>query len=169
MFDGQFCGDGIFPRQWHRLLRRAELRGSEVGMQHATVYVEKAGIDIALKGIVYDLVPAEGLAAEYGVALELPKAIMPADSKNSLPTSNPTAKRPANLNRKPPRTGTYYAHTLIEGNVEWAEAGARSRKRRTPRLLRNQRLTGAAAAQLAPGLRRNQGWRFRHQRDRLPR
>jgi hypothetical protein len=74
--------------------------GSEIGTQYATVFVETEpvkheGIDVALKGKVYNLVPAEGLASEFGVALELPEGITKAKE--------------------------LYAHTLIEGNVEWGK------------------------------------------------
>ncbi len=66
-----------------------------VGTQHATVWVKEAGVDIALEGTVYNLDPAEGLASEYGVALELPEAL---------------AGSPG-----------IFVHTLIEGNVEWGK------------------------------------------------
>jgi hypothetical protein len=75
--------------------------GSELGKQYATVFVETEpakheGIDVALKGTVYNLVPAEGLASEYGVALELPEGL--------------TGK-----------VKGLVAHTIIEGNVEWGQ------------------------------------------------
>jgi hypothetical protein len=76
--------------------------GSKIGVQHATVYVAALGIDLALEGTVYNLVPREpgagkeGLASEFGVALELPAAL--------------TGGTPG-----------LFAHTLIEGNVEWGK------------------------------------------------
>jgi hypothetical protein len=75
---------------------------SKIGVQHATVYVAALGIDLALEGTVYNLVPREpgagkeGLASEFGVALELPAAL--------------TGGTPG-----------LFAHTLIEGNVEWGK------------------------------------------------
>jgi hypothetical protein len=74
--------------------------GSEIGTQHATVFVETnpakhEGIDVALVGTVYNLEPAKGLASEFGVALELPEGIT--------------------------KTKGLFAHTLIEGNVEWGK------------------------------------------------
>jgi hypothetical protein len=72
---------------------------SVIGKQHATVFLETEtvtpGIDLALEGTVYNLEPKEGLASEYGVALEIPAAI---------------AGGPG-----------IFAHTIIEGNVEWGQ------------------------------------------------
>lgn len=81
--------------------------GSEVGKQHATVFVETGvngkgepeGIDVALVGEVYNLEPEEGLASEYGVAVELPEGL--------------TGK-----------VKHLFAHTLIKGNVEWGKQSA---------------------------------------------
>lgn len=52
--------------------------------------------DLALEGLVYNLVPPTGRASGYGVALPLPESV---------------TKSPVQL----------YAHTLIEGNVEWGQ------------------------------------------------
>lgn len=72
---------------------------SVIGKQWATVYLEtetiKPGIDLALEGTVYDLEPREGLASEFGVALKLPLALTEGHE--------------------------LYAHTIIEGNVEWGQ------------------------------------------------
>lgn len=75
--------------------------GSEIGKQHATVFVETnkvkhEGIDVALEGIVYNLVPEAGWASEFGVALALPEGL--------------TGK-----------VKGLFAHTLIKGNVEWGK------------------------------------------------
>jgi len=101
--------------------------GSEIGMQHATVFLvtnEKTGegVDLALEGTVYDVEPKEGLAAEYGVALKLPLAVSAGGLQkffayleaNKIPA--PTEKEQEFLEAQ-----QYYAHTLIEGNVEWGK------------------------------------------------
>jgi len=73
-----------------------------IGENKATVAVEVAkGVfaPFELTGSVYNLVQPEGLASDYGVALELPEAL----------------------------TGGVkhlYAHTLIEGSVEWGAEAA---------------------------------------------
>jgi hypothetical protein len=63
-----------------------------IGTNTVLVYVEKAGVDVPLEGTVYNLVQPEGRASEFGVALDL----------------------------KNVGFAGLFAHTLIEGNVEWA-------------------------------------------------
>ncbi len=82
-----------------------------IGKEKATVYVEGVG-DVPLEGETWNLVPpappSVARPSEYGTALALPKPL----------TEEILAKAPA-----PIREEQYYAHTLIEGNVEWgAEA-----------------------------------------------
>jgi hypothetical protein len=111
-----------FPGSGTGFYTESNCAGSEVGKQYATVWVEKAGVDLALKGIVYVLKSKEGLASEYGVALELPKAITGAALKelfefleaHSIPA-------PSEEEQEEFEAGQYYAHTLIEGNVEWGQ------------------------------------------------
>jgi hypothetical protein len=79
-----------------------------IGEETATVYIAAAGPkpDIVLKGKLYNLVPPEATSttparsALYGAALELPKELTEAltGSKEQ-----------------------FYAHTLVEGNVEWGK------------------------------------------------
>jgi hypothetical protein len=64
---------------------------AKIGENKAIVY---AGVDVPLKGNVYNLVQRPGLASEFGVALNI-------ESLTGIP-------------------GTY-AHTIIEGNVEWGK------------------------------------------------
>jgi hypothetical protein len=64
---------------------------SIIGKQFVKVQVGPK-TDFPLEGTVYNLEPTNGLASEFGVALEL----------------EPLIKEP------------FFAHTLIEGNVEWA-------------------------------------------------
>jgi hypothetical protein len=70
---------------------------TEIGAQDATVYAGATLGDLALHGAVYNLEPSNGLASEFGVALELPESL--------------TGPLPPGLH--------LFAHTLIEGNVEW--------------------------------------------------
>jgi hypothetical protein len=68
---------------------------SIVGRQIATVVVEPVHgvfVNVPLEGVVYNLEPGTGLASEFGVALNLTGIGLPG----------------------------LYAHTLIEGSVEWA-------------------------------------------------
>jgi hypothetical protein len=88
-----------------------------IGEQNATVFAEGAG-DLALAGSVYNLVQKQGLASEFGVALKLPipitkGALEKGFAEKGHPLGEPTE---GILEAK-----QYYAHTLIEGNVEWGK------------------------------------------------
>jgi hypothetical protein len=91
---------------------------TEIGENKVTVYAGAAG-DVPIAGTVYNLVQPENekqraRAAEYGVALKLPKALTEAEleAEGSPYKGTPFAK------------GQYYAHTLIEGGVEWGKEAA---------------------------------------------
>jgi hypothetical protein len=75
-----------------------------IGEESATVYVAGVG-DVVLKGTLYNLVqpepPAKARASYFGAALALPKPL----------TESLTGGF----------TGQLYAHTIVEGNVEWAK------------------------------------------------
>jgi hypothetical protein len=80
---------------------------SELGVNQAVVWLgpkpSPEGGDLPLEGNVYNLLQPKGLASDFGVALKLPKPLTEALLK--IPTPQ------------------LYAHTLIEGSVEWgAEA-----------------------------------------------
>lgn len=97
---------------------------TQVGKQHATVFVElnktaKTGIDLALEGTVYNLDPAKGLASEYGVALKLPIAVTAGALKEYFEYLESKGLKPEHQIEA--EAGQYYAHTLIEGNVEWGK------------------------------------------------
>ena len=107
--------------------------GSIIGTNKVTVYVEAIKKDVPLEGTVYNLVPDEGHASEFGVALNL------------SPLLGPGA----------------FAHTFIKGSVEWegqrARAGSAEHGNapgRLSRLLRNRGLPGLPPDQLAACLLR---------------
>jgi hypothetical protein len=94
---------------------------SLIGEQNATVFAEGVG-DLALSGSVYNLEQKQGLASEFGVALKLPipitKGILTkAFAEHPLPGTEPEKK----LTEEALEAKQYYAHTLIEGNVEWGQ------------------------------------------------
>jgi hypothetical protein len=99
-----------------------------VGQQHATVFLESPegsgkGIDLALEGTVYNLDPKEGLASEYGVALKLPKPVSAGGLEKFFAylESIKDPEVPSKGVQKVLEEQQYYAHTLIEGNVEWGK------------------------------------------------
>jgi hypothetical protein len=94
---------------------------TQIGEQNATVFAEGAG-DLALAGSVYNLEQKQGLASEFGVALKLPipitkGALQKAFAEHPLPGTEPEKK----LTEEALEAKQYYAHTLIEGNVEWGK------------------------------------------------
>jgi hypothetical protein len=82
---------------------------TEIGENKATVFAGAAG-DLPLEGAVYNLVQRPGLASEFGVALELPKPLTEHILNEIFKGTQPKIE-----------TGQYFAHTLIEGSVEWAK------------------------------------------------
>jgi hypothetical protein len=75
---------------------------TEIGVNEAVVF-DGAG-DLSLTGDAYNLEQPKGLASDFGVALALPKAFTEIIFKGPTPQ--------------------LYAHTLIEGNVEWGAEAA---------------------------------------------
>jgi len=82
---------------------------SEIGENKVVVY---AGGDVPIEGKVYNLVQPTGLASDFGVALKLPKELT-----EEILSGTPYKGTPA-------ETAQYYAHTFIEGNVEWGAEAA---------------------------------------------
>ncbi|MFI4985131.1 MAG: hypothetical protein ACHQAV_03980 [Solirubrobacterales bacterium] len=82
---------------------------TEIGINEVLVFAG-AGGDVPLSGAVYNLVQPKGLASDFGVALKLPKPLTEAELFEIFKGSQPGIE-----------TAQYYAHTLIEGNVEWGE------------------------------------------------
>jgi hypothetical protein len=80
-----------------------------IGEESATVFAGAAK-DVVISGVLYNLEPpkppAKARAALYGAALELPIGL----TKGVLEAHGVTGA---------PLTKQYYAHTLVEGNVEW--------------------------------------------------
>src|ERR1035437_7328148 len=98
-----------------------------VGTNNVTVYAGPAAKDVPLSGTVYNLVPEEGLASEFCVALEIPKPLSggalasgfkEAEEKGAKPGENgfPSLGAQTFLEGQ-----QYFAHTLIKGNVEWGK------------------------------------------------
>jgi hypothetical protein len=79
---------------------------SEIGVNNAVVWLgpkpSPEGGDLPLEGKVYNLIQPKGLASDFGVALKLPKPLTENLFKG-------TGLEKVQM----------YAHTLIEGNVEW--------------------------------------------------
>jgi hypothetical protein len=76
------------------------------------------GGDLPLEGTTYNLVQPAGRASDFGVALKLPipvtkGALEKAFAEKGHPLGEPTEKYLAEQQ--------YYAHTLIEGGLEWGQ------------------------------------------------
>lgn len=88
-----------------------------IGEEKATVYVKaleeetpSLPPDVALKGKLYNLVQPAGRSAEYGAALALPIPLTYGQLNKALKGSDPAVE-----------TAQYYAHTIVEGSVEWGK------------------------------------------------
>jgi hypothetical protein len=89
---------------------------TKVGVNKVIVYAGEAG-DVPLGGLVYNLVQPEGRASDFGVALELPKLLTGAVLNKAFkekPIGNPTLEKEL-------EEGQYFAHTFIEGGIEWGK------------------------------------------------
>jgi hypothetical protein len=99
-------GSGLFPEPKCS-------PASEIGENKVVVWTgPKAfpeGGDFPLSGKVYNLVQPEGLASDFGVALELPKAFTEPKLNAIFHGTQPGIEK-----------AQYFAHTLIEGHIEWA-------------------------------------------------
>ena len=82
---------------------------TEIGVNEVAVYVEGVG-DVPITGTVYNLLQPKGLSSDFGVALKLPKFITEHQLGEIFKGSQPVIEK-----------AQYYAHTLVEGNVEWGE------------------------------------------------
>jgi hypothetical protein len=85
-----------------------------IGEETATVYVAALGAkpDLTISGKLYNLVqpgPPHARASLFGAALKLPKPVTEAEL-----VPNPKVPEPF-------KKLQYYAHTLVEGNVEWGK------------------------------------------------
>lgn len=75
--------------------------GTEIGVNEVVVYLgPELGVDLPITGKVYNVEPPTGFASDFGVALPLPKELTEAFFKKPTPQ--------------------LYAHSQIDGNVEWA-------------------------------------------------
>jgi hypothetical protein len=85
---------------------------SEIGVNKVVVYIgskpSPEGGDLPVTGKTYNLVQPAGRASDFGVSLPLPIPL------TALVISGTPLKG------TPAETAQYYAHTLIEGGVEWA-------------------------------------------------
>lgn len=81
-----------------------------LGVNEVTVYAGTTAGDVPISGNVYNLVQKEGLASEFGVALKLPKPLTEAELFAIFKGEQPAIEKEQ-----------YFAHTLIEGNVEWGQ------------------------------------------------
>jgi hypothetical protein len=97
--------------------------GTEIGVNKVLVYLppEFGGVNLPLEGKVYNVEPPTGFASDFGVALELPVPLTKGFlekgfAEHPLPGTEPEKK----LTEEFLEGHQYFAHTQIDGNVEWA-------------------------------------------------
>jgi len=100
---------------------------SEIGNNKVTVYAGSVAKDVPLEGAVYNLVPEEGLASEFGVALKIPIPLSGGALKAGFEKAEAEGAKPgvggfpSLAEQKFAEEQQYFAHTLIKGNVEWGQ------------------------------------------------
>jgi hypothetical protein len=94
---------------------------TEIGVNQVTVYLAPAKIDLALEGSAYNLEQPEGRASNYGVAIELPKAITGPELEEAFAKEGHPLEKTHPGAEKFYEEKQWYSHTLIEGNVEWGK------------------------------------------------
>ncbi|HEY5046274.1 MAG TPA: hypothetical protein VII53_10500, partial [Solirubrobacteraceae bacterium] len=99
-----------------------------IGVNKVVVYAGPGGVlkspevsDLPLEGTAYNVEQPQGVASVFGVALALPIPLTKgkleqAFAEHPLPGTEPEKK----LTEEALEGKQYYAHTLINGNVEWA-------------------------------------------------
>jgi hypothetical protein len=80
---------------------------TQVGLNSVVLFTGVADLPLTNQP-VYNLVQPEGLSSDFGVALELPKALTEVELNAVFHGTQPAIEK-----------AQYWAHTLIEGNVEW--------------------------------------------------
>ncbi|MHB8531702.1 MAG: hypothetical protein ACYDC2_03170 [Solirubrobacteraceae bacterium] len=88
---------------------------TEIGKEYATLYIkaveEATGAgDVSVSGVVYNLVPPEGLASYYGAAIKLPIFITKGKLEAIFHKTRPEIEN-----------AQYYAHSFVKGDVEWGK------------------------------------------------
>ena len=104
-----------------------EPESTVLGKNEATVYAGPTAKDVPLAGTVYNLEPEQGLASEFGVALEIPQPLSEgalkagfkkAEEEGAVPGVGEFPSLPVQAFLEAQQ---YFAHTLIKGNVEWGQ------------------------------------------------
>jgi hypothetical protein len=107
---------------------------SVIGVNKVVVWIgpepSPAGGDVPVEGTTYNLVQHEGRASDFGAALKLPipltagalkKGFEEAEAKGAKPG---VGGFPSLLEQAGAEAQQYYAHTVIEGGVEWGAEAA---------------------------------------------
>jgi hypothetical protein len=100
---------------------------SVIGKNKVTVYAGSEVGDVPLEGTVYNLEPENGLASEFGVALELPQPLTAGFLKKGFKEAEEHGAEPGveGFPSVPVQelleAQQYFAHTLIKGSVEWGK------------------------------------------------
>jgi hypothetical protein len=114
-------GSGFYPKP---KCSEAGSGNTVIGVDKVVVYAGAAG-DVPVEGTVYNLEQPQGRASDFGAALKLPVpltkgALEKAFAEHPLPGTEPEKKATEEFLE----AQQYYAHTLIEGGVEWGAEAA---------------------------------------------
>ncbi len=108
-------------------------KSTVIGVNRVTVYAGPGGVsktpeisDLPLEGTAYNVEPPQGRASDFGVALKLPIPLTGKKLKEGFEAAEKAGAKPGEGGfpslgeQKFLEEQQYYAHTMIEGNVEWA-------------------------------------------------
>jgi hypothetical protein len=123
-------GSGFYPKP---ACAEAGPTNTVIGVNKVTIYAGPGGVlkspeisDLPLEGTAYNLVQPQGRAADFGVALKLPIPLTKGALEKGFKEAEEAGAKPG-VGGFPSipvqellEEQQYYAHTLIEGNVEWA-------------------------------------------------
>ncbi len=122
-------GTGFYPEPKCKK-NKGDEEGTEIGVNKVLVYTGAEafpkGGDVPVEGTAYNLEQPNGLASDFGVALKLPTALSGAALKKGFEEAEEKGAKPG-VDKFPSlpeqaflEAQQYYAHTFIEGSVEWA-------------------------------------------------
>jgi hypothetical protein len=108
---------------------------TEIGVNKVIVYAGPNGVapgvsDLPLEGKTYNLVQPQGRSSDFGVALKLPEKFTEGALKKGFKEAEEKGAKPgvggfpSLAEQKFLEEQQYYAHTLIEGGVEWGAEAA---------------------------------------------
>jgi hypothetical protein len=121
-------GSGFYPKP---VCKETGSGSTVIGVNRVTVYAGPNGVtagvsDLPLEGTAYNVEQPQGVASVFGVALKLPIPLTGGKLKEGFEAAEKAGAKqgvggfPTLVQQEGAEAQQYYAHTLINGDVEWA-------------------------------------------------